>query len=278
MLDKLTADNTNARRIHLGEPNPGHSNLSLMRRHDRLCEALGMAGPHSTWLKPLKPDTGERFLYDFYQHSHMDTITRATAALELVEEVGVVEEEDGGGSRAGVVAVTAAADDDSSAGSDGDDAELNAVVANAPRLQPKGSLASDLDLEFAPFQFKKPPKLSRPEKIAATKTAAAETRKEFEALDAGVKSALFLEGGLIYGDCSPELINKVLNYVPGKKGYCVYDGPCFAAFPNLTINKRSQKKRAPRCHKRDCLQEQATLIYEKRFPSLKKRKRRRDGT
>jgi len=249
-LDKATADNTRARREHLGEPDPGHSNLGLARRNDEICRQLGLVPPHSAWLPQLAADTGERFLFDYYANRFMTPAERSAAAQVLLEEVALVADD-----------ITSTADLDSDVPS-----------------QPIGGSTLDLDLEFAPFHYKKPAKLKHGEKVQKTVMLRAEMAVAYEAMDDPARVALFRFGGLDYHTCSQAKRQKILEWTPDvRSGYCIYDGPCYAAFPNLSINPSGLKRR-PRIHKPECEHEQAQLIYEARFGRRGgARKRRRDG-
>ena len=103
-------------------------------------------------------------------------------------------------------------------------------------------------------------------------------------------AAIFRSAGAIYEDCDETKRQRLLAWHPrvrsipaalrpedGRQRYCVYDGPCYAAFPNLSVRANGEK-RQPREHLRDCEEEIARLIYEERFGRPKGRKRARDGS
>jgi len=82
LLHQVDVTNTMCRRKNLCEPNVVHVNLHLARSHDMVRELLGLYRLHP-WLPFLQADTGERFLYDFYQQQgrlEASTITSTAAS------------------------------------------------------------------------------------------------------------------------------------------------------------------------------------------------------
>ena len=276
-LDKATTDNTIARREHLGEPSLPHTEMATARRNDELCVRLGLMGPHSHWLKALPPDSGERFLFDYYRHHFMEPEECEAADAELLAEVGEEVEE----------AEVAAAEEQQREEEVAAAAEMEAMGVEVLDLR-RGRLASAVDLEMVSFRYEKPSKLSRSEKLSRSQEVKQSRAELVHAMGEERRRSLLRECGCDMDACDEKMLQRIYAWHPasrsipkevvpddGRTRYCIYGGPCYTA--KGAALSSSGVLRQPRVHKPECELEIARLFYEKVHGAPKGRKRARDG-
>ena len=83
MLEEADVMNTVSRRTNCDENNLVHVDLLLGRSNNELAVRLGLPPVHP-WLAPLRADTGERFLYDYFREaSWMPRSTEACSSSSI---------------------------------------------------------------------------------------------------------------------------------------------------------------------------------------------------
>ena len=283
VLQKAVHDNVIARRAHAGEPNLVHTDMALSRGHDTAIKTLKgqleeltissayvpleqeaapstpavQPGPHSTWLEPLAAlnEDMPMCLHYYCQHGGGNDDVRRRVQDEVAPSLPtraslMPNPTNCPRPRAQLLKTIGTRADDA------DDEDYNAAVQSGI---PGVVYAGDLDPDTCSWKFKRPV-------LDGVAQMHSDGAAKWELMPAEHRGALFASVGLVLADLDRARVQRLLAWKP-KAGiqYCVYDGPCFAQHPNMTLNKDG-KKRYPHKHTEACDQGIAQRLYSVRFP------------